>query len=573
MNWITFILLFAMSTFALGSTIDDSIHFDDTTGNAAWPQVIPLTTQDDGAASQATQTLSMTVTELPNGGANYRAYRTTLNGNGVFATVQALTLGANVISVNAVTFDRTVKIQFSSGAISFSNLQVNGATLYDICDHIGVDRCTSFVEATCSGKREQSDDGTWKQCVFKAGSCTTDSFKFDCSYEDITYDNVLTDFSTKRGLCLGKNMFNDARWGDGSAINAIEAGLDPKWLCSFGVDADVPGIADSLGVSYIPQIWGKHTLTYGVSETDMDKIAKAEAKKAAFLDWADVACQVGNKCTVLTFNEPTLGNQADMSVADAVTEWDLIKGILENEWGQNWKDRMAVATPCQASANAVGGTCEGEDSWKCGWLAAFLEQVHPDDFEYHCVHRYVDGAPTAADAINNIATWLETVKGYLDDGKPIVVKEYGWKGGPENCEGDCMLEFQREVQLLFEADPRVKLYAQFTPDPNGEYAPNFGPASRLINKKQDEKLYVTNFGQNYRTYLGTPEACQRQCASGGTEACAYLLNSCSCYDPCADKAEGASCFLCDPTDNDCAETEVVKTCQSGDCKPCTINCD
>ena len=280
-----------------------------------------------------------------------------------------------------------------------------------------------------------------------------------------------------------------------------------------------------------------------------------------------------------------------MSVAEAVTEWNSIKEILKIELGQDWKDKMAVATPCQASANAVGGTCVGDNPTcdtcdeKCGWLATFLGQVDPDDFEYHCVHRYVDGAPTAAGAINNIATWLETVKGYLDDGKPIVVKEYGWKGGPENCDGDCMLEFQREVQLLFEADPRVKLYAQFTPDPNGEYAPNFGPASRLINQNQDG-LYVTNFGQNYRTYLGTqagterqcdlqlPEACQRLCASGETEACASLLNSCSCYDPCADKAEGATCTLCDPTDNnDCVEIEVVKTCQSGVCEPCVINCD
>lgn len=564
MKWITFILLFAMSTFALGSTtINESNLFADGP-NDSWPSVVTLATaSEDTSSSRNEQTLSMLVTELPADGANYRVVKTVANGNWFLGYPVELSSGENQITVDSVAFDRTVKIQFSSGAIRFSNLEVNGAAWVEpSCGHIGVDACTSFDEATCSEKREQSDDGTWKQCVFKAGSCTTHSFKFDCSYEDETYDNVLTDFSTKRGLCLGKNMFNDARWGDGSvdsAINAIEAGLDPKWLCSFGVDADVPGIADSLGVSYIPQIWGKHTLTYGygVSETDTDKIAEAEAKKNAFLTWAEGACQVGNKCTVLTFNEPTLGNQADMSVADAVTEWDLIKGILENEWGQDWKDRMAVATPCQASANAVGGTCEGEDSWKCGWLAAFLEQVHPDDFEYHCVHRYVDDAPTAAGAINNIATWLETVKGYLDDGKPIVVKEYGWKGGPENCEGDCMLEFQREVQLLFEADPRVKLYAQFTPDPNGEYARNFGPASRLINQNQDG-LYVTNFGQNYRTYLGTqagterqcdlqlPEACQRLCASGETEACAYLLNSCSCYDPCTGKDEGAASCATQP---------------------------
>lgn len=363
-------------------------------------------------------------------------------------------------------------------------------------------------------------------------------------------ERCVADVKTRSGQ---SDFFGGRFVGNPVICPIITRGLDPKWLCSFhvhvGVDplvANPPNavqFAQDLGVPYIPQIWGRHELTpldgdITATLTD-DQITAAEDKKAAFLAWADDACQVGNKCTVLTFNEPTLGNQADMSVADAVTEWNSIKGILEEEWDQDWKDIMAVATPCQASANAVGGTCVGDNPTchtcgeNCGRLAAFLEQVHPDDFEYHCVHRYVDGQSTAAGAIHNIAAWLETVKDYLDDGKPIVVKEYGWKGGPENCDGDCMLEFQREVQLLFEADPRVKMYAQFTPDPNGEYAPNFGPASRLINKKQDETLYVTNFGQNYRTYLGTPEACQRLCASVSPEACASLLNSCSCYNPVA----------------------------------------
>lgn len=65
----------------------------------------------------------------------------------------------------------------------------------------------------------------------------------------------------------------------------------------------------------------------------------------------------------------------------------------------------------------------------------------------------------------------------------------------------------------------------------------------------------------------TSEECQRQCASGETEACASLLNSCSCYDPCADKINGAECTLCDPKDGDCVETQELKTCQSGVCEP------
>ena len=52
--------------------------------------------------------------------------KTTSNGNWFQGNAQALTLGQNNITVSAVNFDRSVKIQFGSGAINFDNLVVNG---------------------------------------------------------------------------------------------------------------------------------------------------------------------------------------------------------------------------------------------------------------------------------------------------------------------------------------------------------------------------------------------------------------------------------------------------------------
>jgi hypothetical protein len=43
---------------------------------------------------------------------------------------QALSLGANDITVGGVGFDRAVKIQLSSGDVRFDALSVNGNTLY-----------------------------------------------------------------------------------------------------------------------------------------------------------------------------------------------------------------------------------------------------------------------------------------------------------------------------------------------------------------------------------------------------------------------------------------------------------
>ncbi|MAO87529.1 MAG: hypothetical protein CL822_00940 [Crocinitomicaceae bacterium] len=93
--------------------------------NATWTHVITLTTPND-ANSGAAQTLSINVTALPEGGANYRVAKTVANGNWFNGNAQPLSLGENTITVNAVSFNRSVKIQFNSGDIEFDALSVNG---------------------------------------------------------------------------------------------------------------------------------------------------------------------------------------------------------------------------------------------------------------------------------------------------------------------------------------------------------------------------------------------------------------------------------------------------------------
>ena len=93
--------------------------------NATWTHVITLTTPND-ANSGAAQTLSINVTALPEGGANYRVAKTVANGNWFNGNAQPLSLGENTITVNAVSFNRSVKIQLNSGDIEFDALSVNG---------------------------------------------------------------------------------------------------------------------------------------------------------------------------------------------------------------------------------------------------------------------------------------------------------------------------------------------------------------------------------------------------------------------------------------------------------------
>ena len=78
----------------------------------------------------------MNVTSLPAGGADFRVAKTTANGNWFFGPATALTLGTNSITVPAVTFNRAVKFQFSSGAVEFDALSLNGLASSCVCSAI-----------------------------------------------------------------------------------------------------------------------------------------------------------------------------------------------------------------------------------------------------------------------------------------------------------------------------------------------------------------------------------------------------------------------------------------------------
>ena len=127
---IKFLLLsvFIVSSFNVlaqtSSLISACGDFDAGT-NASWPYVLEATTPAAGAASQAAQTFTMNVTDTSNG-AEVRVYKTVANGNVFLGNPVALTLGVNSITVAAVTFDRAVKFQFSSGDVEFDALSLNG---------------------------------------------------------------------------------------------------------------------------------------------------------------------------------------------------------------------------------------------------------------------------------------------------------------------------------------------------------------------------------------------------------------------------------------------------------------
>ena len=122
------------SYYHLDSTIETSIsaqtpNFFSNGPNTTWTNVYTACEIGDGN-NGSQQTFAINVTNLPPQGASYRVARTVANQNWYLAPAQALSLGINTITVNAVNFDRTVKFQFSTGAVEFDMISLNGQAMY-----------------------------------------------------------------------------------------------------------------------------------------------------------------------------------------------------------------------------------------------------------------------------------------------------------------------------------------------------------------------------------------------------------------------------------------------------------
>ena len=149
--------------------------------NDSWPHALTVTTPES-STSNAEQVIEMNVTLLPEGGADYRIVKTVANGNWFNGNAMALVYGVNTITVSAVDFDRSVKLQLSSGDVEFDALSVNGEDVScsqpctdvdedGICDD--VDDCVGALDdcGVCNGPGAIYDCGC---SDFPAGACDCD---------------------------------------------------------------------------------------------------------------------------------------------------------------------------------------------------------------------------------------------------------------------------------------------------------------------------------------------------------------------------------------------------------------
>ena len=104
----------------------------------------------------------MNITNLPAGGANVRVAKTTANGNWFFGNPVALGINSITINVAAVSFNRAVKFQFSSGAVEFDALSLNGVA----------STCVGSVAPPVSGCTDSTATNYDPLATVDDGSCT-----------------------------------------------------------------------------------------------------------------------------------------------------------------------------------------------------------------------------------------------------------------------------------------------------------------------------------------------------------------------------------------------------------------
>ena len=95
----------------------------------AWPYIYAVAAFDDGNNGRQ-HDFQINITDLPTEGASYRIVRTLSSENWYNQPARSLSIGLNTITVNRVDYDRAVKIQFSSGAIRFDEVSLNGIPSY-----------------------------------------------------------------------------------------------------------------------------------------------------------------------------------------------------------------------------------------------------------------------------------------------------------------------------------------------------------------------------------------------------------------------------------------------------------
>jgi len=199
-----------------------------------------------------------------------------------------------------------------------------------------------------------------------------------------------------------------------TALSDVGAGWFYTWA------SDKQGIVAPSGVEFVPMIWGAGSVNAG------------QLNQAKSLG-----------TTLLAFNEPDMGGQANMSVERALELWPQLQGT-----------GMRLSAP----AVAFGGDTAG------GWLDRFMSGAAARGYRVDFIPLHWYGGDFSSAAVNQLKGYLQAV--YNRYRKPIWLTEYALidfsTSVPRYPSSDQQAAFAKNSALMLQGLSFVERYSWFT---------------------------------------------------------------------------------------------------------------
>ncbi|MGE0326069.1 MAG: glycoside hydrolase family protein [Polyangiaceae bacterium] len=253
----------------------------------------------------------------------------------------------------------------------------------------------------------------------------------------------------KRGVAYGYHSEADMR--------ALSSGVSWWYNWAFEPDEGVRSTYASIGLEYVPMVWGA-----GVSTSEVQSKAPSDSH------------------TLLGFNEPNFGEQANLSAAQAAALWPGVQAVAD---ARGFK----LLSP---AVNFCAGNCQETDPFK--YLDDFFSACTNCRVDAIAVHIYVGCAGENGNHAQWMINHLKTYESRFT--QPIWLTEFACSDAQN---ADEQRAFLVDAVTYLESDPRIERYAWF--------------AGRADNVPHVDLLgtdgQLTALGQ---AYVDAPRACDSQ---------------------------------------------------------------
>ena len=180
---------------------------------------------------------------------------------------------------------------------------------------------------------------------------------------------------TKKGVCV-------SRYNDGKASSAQKVNdLNTSWYYTWGVKSN----NDYISSQFVPMIWGAKDVT-------ADNIAYVKQNYES-----------GKFTHLLTFNEPDLKDQSDMTVEQALSHWEDLQSI-----------GIPLSSPVVSWYDAKNGN---------PWLDDFMKQAEKSNYRVDFITIHLYQSFYSANAVKELQATLDAL--YTKFKKPIWLTEFG----------------------------------------------------------------------------------------------------------------------------------------------------